>query len=83
MGIGWRYPGRPFIATIEVQNLLNSHFHYQDTDQLNPRIVRASNLPRPDDISPMNHVNSNSSTRRVAPRQIANLVTGRSHRLTP
>jgi hypothetical protein len=38
MGIGWRYPGRPLIATVEVQNLLDSHFHYQDTDQLNPRI---------------------------------------------
>jgi tetratricopeptide (TPR) repeat protein len=38
MGIGWRYPGRPLIATFEVQNLLDSHFHYQDTDPLNPRI---------------------------------------------
>jgi Flp pilus assembly protein TadD len=38
IGIGWRYPGRPFIATLEVQNLLDSHFHYQDTDPLNPRI---------------------------------------------
>jgi hypothetical protein len=38
MGIGWRYPGRPFIATFEVQNLLDSHFHYQDPDPLNPRI---------------------------------------------
>jgi predicted Zn-dependent protease len=38
IGIGWRYPGRPLIATFEVQNLLDSHFHYQDTDPLNPRI---------------------------------------------
>jgi hypothetical protein len=38
MGVGWRYPGRPFIATVEVQNLLDSHFHYQTTDQLNRRI---------------------------------------------
>jgi predicted Zn-dependent protease len=38
MGIGWRYPGRPLIATLEAQNLLDSHFHYQDTDPLNPRI---------------------------------------------
>jgi hypothetical protein len=38
MGIGWRYPGRPFIATLEVQNLLDAHFHYQDTDPLAPRI---------------------------------------------
>jgi outer membrane receptor protein involved in Fe transport len=39
MGIGWRYPGRPFIATLEVQNLLDSHFNFQDTDPLNPRIL--------------------------------------------
>jgi predicted Zn-dependent protease len=38
MGIGWRYPGRSLIATLEAQNLLDSHFHYQDTDPLNPRI---------------------------------------------
>jgi hypothetical protein len=38
MGIGWRYPGRPLIVTFEAQNLLDSHFHYQDTDQLNPRM---------------------------------------------
>jgi Flp pilus assembly protein TadD len=38
MGIGWRYPGRPLIASLEIQNLLDSHFHYQDTDPLNPRI---------------------------------------------
>jgi hypothetical protein len=38
MGIGWRYPGRPLIATLEVQNLLDSHFHYEDIDPLNPRI---------------------------------------------
>jgi outer membrane receptor protein involved in Fe transport len=38
IGIGWRYPGRPLIATFEAQNLLDSHFHYQDTDPLNPRI---------------------------------------------
>jgi Flp pilus assembly protein TadD len=38
IGIGWRYPGRPFIATLEAQNLLDSHFHYEDTDALNQRI---------------------------------------------
>jgi tetratricopeptide (TPR) repeat protein len=38
MGIGWRYPGRPLIASLEIENLLDSHFHYQDTDPLNPRI---------------------------------------------
>jgi hypothetical protein len=31
-------PGRPFIATVEIQNLLDSHFHYQDTDSLYSRI---------------------------------------------
>jgi outer membrane receptor protein involved in Fe transport len=38
MGIGWRFPGRPFIATLEVQNLLDTHFHFQDTDPLNQRL---------------------------------------------
>ncbi len=38
MGIGWRYPGRPFIVTFEVENLLDSHFQYQDIDPLNQRI---------------------------------------------
>jgi Flp pilus assembly protein TadD len=38
LGIGWRYPGRPFIATFEVQNLLDSHFHFQDVDPLRPRL---------------------------------------------
>ncbi len=38
MGIGWRYPGRPLIATLEAQNLLDLHFHYQDTDLLNQRL---------------------------------------------
>ncbi len=38
MGIGWRDPGRPLIATLEAQNVLDSHFHYQDTDPLNPQI---------------------------------------------
>jgi Flp pilus assembly protein TadD len=38
IGIGWRYPGRPLIATLEVQNLLDSHFHYEDIDPFNPRI---------------------------------------------
>jgi Flp pilus assembly protein TadD len=39
LGIGWRYPGRPLIATLEVQNLLDSHFHFQDTDPLYPAIL--------------------------------------------
>jgi len=38
LGIGWRYPGRPLIATFEAQNVLDSHFHFQETDLLNQRI---------------------------------------------
>jgi outer membrane receptor protein involved in Fe transport len=38
LGLGWRYPGRPLIATFEVQNLLDSRFHFQDPDPINPRI---------------------------------------------
>jgi hypothetical protein len=38
MGIGWRYPGRPLIASFEVQNLLDTHYHFQDTDPFNQRI---------------------------------------------
>jgi hypothetical protein len=38
LGIGWRFPGRPFIATFEAANVLDSHFHFQDTDLLNERI---------------------------------------------
>jgi Flp pilus assembly protein TadD len=38
LGIGWRFPGRPFIATFEAANVLDSHFHFQDTDSLNERI---------------------------------------------
>jgi outer membrane receptor protein involved in Fe transport len=38
MGIGWRFPGRPFIATFEVENLLDTHFHFQDTDPVNQRL---------------------------------------------
>jgi hypothetical protein len=32
IGIGWRFPGRPFIATFEAENVLDSHFHFQDID---------------------------------------------------
>jgi outer membrane receptor protein involved in Fe transport len=39
LGIGWRFPGRAAIAALEIQNLLDSHFRYQDTDPLNPRIL--------------------------------------------
>jgi len=39
MGIGWRYPGRPLIASFEVQNLLDSNFHFQNIDPLYPGIL--------------------------------------------
>ena len=39
IGLGWRYPGRPFIATIEAQNLLDSHFHFQNIDPITPGIL--------------------------------------------
>jgi len=44
LGIGWRFPGRPFIATFEVANVLDSHFHFQDTDSLNERIFARRTL---------------------------------------
>jgi Flp pilus assembly protein TadD len=44
LGIGWRFPGRPFIATFEVANVLDSHFHFQDTDLLNERIFARRTL---------------------------------------
>jgi len=40
MGIGWRYPGRPLIASFEVQNLLDSNFHFQNIDPLYPGILQ-------------------------------------------
>jgi outer membrane receptor protein involved in Fe transport len=38
-GIGWRMPGRAAIGTIEVSNLFDSRFRFQDTDTTNPRVV--------------------------------------------
>jgi hypothetical protein len=38
VGIGWRFPGRPFIASFEAANVLDAHFHFQDTDSLNERL---------------------------------------------
>jgi Flp pilus assembly protein TadD len=38
LGIGWRFPGRPFIASFEAANVLDAHFNFQDTDSLNERI---------------------------------------------
>src|SRR5262249_52666344 len=38
LGIGWRFPGRPFLVTFEAANVLDSHFKFQDTDSLNEQI---------------------------------------------
>jgi Flp pilus assembly protein TadD len=38
LGVGWRFPGRPFIATLEAANVLDSHFNFQDTDSFTERI---------------------------------------------
>jgi tetratricopeptide (TPR) repeat protein len=38
-GIGWRLPGRGVIGTLEVTNLLNAGFRFQDTDPNNPTII--------------------------------------------
>jgi len=37
--LGWRFPGHSAIATIEVDNLFDSRFRFQDTDPTNPRAV--------------------------------------------
>jgi hypothetical protein len=38
-GIGWRWPGRAAIATVEARNIFDSGFRFQDTDPVNPRIL--------------------------------------------
>jgi tetratricopeptide (TPR) repeat protein len=39
VGVGWRMPGRPVVGSLQVKNLLNSAFRFQDTDPLNPTII--------------------------------------------
>lgn len=40
--VGYRLPKRLGIITVEVRNLFNQHFHYQDTDPKNPVIYPES-----------------------------------------
>jgi outer membrane receptor for monomeric catechols len=38
--LGYRFPRRLGLATLEVRNLFNEHFHFQDTDPRNSAISR-------------------------------------------
>jgi len=38
-GVGWRFPGRAIIGTLQVKNLLNSGFKFQDSDAANPAFI--------------------------------------------
>jgi outer membrane receptor protein involved in Fe transport len=38
-GLGWRFPGRGLVGTIQVKNLFDRKFAFQDTDAANPVIV--------------------------------------------
>ena len=38
-GVGWRIPGRAIVGTLQVKNLFNSGFRFQDSDPTNPAIV--------------------------------------------
>ena len=38
-GLGWRIPGRSVVGTLQVKNLLNSGFRFQDSDSTNPTII--------------------------------------------
>ena len=38
-GIGWRMPGRPIIGTLQVKNLFNTGFDFQDVDAMNPAFI--------------------------------------------
>jgi outer membrane receptor protein involved in Fe transport len=35
-GIGWRYPGRGAVASLQVTNLFNADFRFQDVERQNP-----------------------------------------------
>ncbi len=37
--LGWRLPGRAAVGVIEVDNLFDSRFRFQDTDPTNPQVV--------------------------------------------
>jgi hypothetical protein len=38
-GIGWRIPGRAVIGTLQIKNLFNTGFRYQDSDAANPAFI--------------------------------------------
>jgi tetratricopeptide (TPR) repeat protein len=38
-GIGWRIPGRQLVGTLQIKNLLNSGFRFQDVDPSNPAFI--------------------------------------------
>jgi outer membrane receptor protein involved in Fe transport len=38
-GVGWRIPGRAAIGSLEIKNLFDTKFRFQDTDPTNPVIV--------------------------------------------
>ena len=38
-GIGWRIPGRPIVGTLQIKNLFNTGFHFQDSDPTNPAFL--------------------------------------------
>lgn len=38
-GVGWRIPGRPVVGWLQVKNLFNSGFRFQDSDPANPTII--------------------------------------------
>jgi hypothetical protein len=38
-GIGWRVPGRAIVGSLQIENLLDSRFHFQDSDPTNPTII--------------------------------------------
>jgi tetratricopeptide (TPR) repeat protein len=35
-GVGWRFPGRAAVASLQITNLFNRHFRFQDVDVRNP-----------------------------------------------
>jgi hypothetical protein len=38
-GVGWRIPGRAVIGTLQIKNLFNSGFKFQDSDPANPEFI--------------------------------------------
>src|SRR5262249_49015377 len=38
-GVGWRIPGRGLIASLQITNLFNSGFRFQDVDLTNPEFI--------------------------------------------